>query len=54
LFINWFLTSFLVLPPIDTKDVKEESADVEKLANKCRDQMLEALKDITPPYKKTQ
>ncbi|KAI9484157.1 MAG: hypothetical protein EXX96DRAFT_166943 [Benjaminiella poitrasii] len=37
-----------VLPPISTEGVKEESADIEKLANTCRDQMLVALKEITP------
>ncbi|KAI7903601.1 uncharacterized protein BX663DRAFT_507047 [Cokeromyces recurvatus] len=37
-----------VLPPISTENIKEESADVEKLANKCREQMLVALKEITP------
>ncbi|KAI8879098.1 1-acylglycerol-3-phosphate O [Backusella circina FSU 941] len=38
-----------VLPPISTKDIKEDSADIEKLANHCRDQMLVALKEITYP-----
>ncbi|CEP10151.1 hypothetical protein [Parasitella parasitica] len=37
-----------VLPPISTQGVVEESADIEKLANLCRDQMLAALKEITP------
>lgn len=37
-----------VLPPISTENVNESSADVEKLANECRDQMLAALKEITP------
>jgi lysophosphatidate acyltransferase len=39
----------LVLPPIPTKDIKEDSADIEKLANHCRDQMVAALKEITYP-----
>lgn len=44
-----------VLPPISTTDVVEESAEVQKLVDNCRDQMLAALKEITPPRnKKTQ
>lgn len=43
-----------VLPPISTTDILEESAEVQKLADNCRDQMLIALKEITPPHKKTQ
>jgi lysophosphatidate acyltransferase len=39
----------LVLPPISTKDIKEGSADIEKLANDCRDLMVTALKEITYP-----
>lgn len=38
----------LVLPPISTESVAEDSADIEKLANECRDQMLATLKEITP------
>ncbi|CAO3615869.1 unnamed protein product [Mucor hiemalis] len=37
-----------VLPPISTENVSESSADVEKLANECREKMLVALKEITP------
>lgn len=37
-----------VLPPISTEGVAEDSADIEKLANKCRDEMLATLKEITP------
>ncbi|KAI8988319.1 hypothetical protein BDF20DRAFT_814337 [Mycotypha africana] len=39
-----------VLPPISTEGVAEDSAEIEKLTNKCRDQMLEALQEITPAY----
>lgn len=47
-FIHLILILRLVLPPISTEGVAEESADIEKLANLCRDQMLAALKEITP------
>ncbi|KAI8389488.1 hypothetical protein BD560DRAFT_430443 [Blakeslea trispora] len=36
-----------VLPPISTEGVQEASADIEKLATECREQMLTALKEIT-------
>jgi lysophosphatidate acyltransferase len=42
-----------VLPAISTENVKEESADIEKLANECRDKMLIALKEITPAHTNT-
>lgn len=48
-FIHLILIFCLVLPPISTEGVAEESADIEKLANMCRDQMLATLKEITPP-----
>lgn len=44
----FFFFYLLVLPPISTEGVAEDSADIEKLANKCRDQMLATLKEITP------
>ncbi|CEI99928.1 hypothetical protein RMCBS344292_14003 [Rhizopus microsporus] len=37
-----------ILPPISTDGIKQESADIEKLATECRRQMLEVLKEITP------
>lgn len=46
---------FLVLPPIPTEGIKEESADIDKLTTLCRDRMLTALQEITPARnKKTQ
>ncbi|KAI8353619.1 hypothetical protein EDC96DRAFT_484769 [Choanephora cucurbitarum] len=36
-----------VLPAISTEGVEETSADIEKLATECREQMLTALKEIT-------
>ncbi|GAA5804375.1 hypothetical protein HPULCUR_009863 [Helicostylum pulchrum] len=43
-----------ILPPISTQFIKEESSDVQKFADDCREQMLAALKEITPEYKKSQ
>ncbi|KAI7888983.1 uncharacterized protein EV154DRAFT_424738 [Mucor mucedo] len=40
-----------ILPPISTKDVLEESSEVQKLADSCREQMLIALKEISPQKK---
>lgn len=37
----------LVLPPIETKDVLEDSASIDVLTNKVRDQMLTALLEIS-------
>lgn len=47
---------YIVLPPISTETIQEESAGIEKLATDCRQQMLDVLKDITPieTVKKTQ
>ncbi|KAI9315456.1 hypothetical protein BX666DRAFT_303511 [Dichotomocladium elegans] len=36
-----------VLPPVDTADIKEDSASIDVLTNKVRDQMLVALKEIS-------
>lgn len=41
-----------ILPPISTKDVLEESSQVQKLVDTCREQMLVALKEISPQTKK--
>jgi lysophosphatidate acyltransferase len=49
-----FINTSIVLPPISTENVLESSADVEKLANECREQMLVALKEITPVPKNAQ
>ncbi|KAI8364657.1 uncharacterized protein BYT42DRAFT_618813 [Radiomyces spectabilis] len=38
-----------VLPPVSTEAVKQDSADIEKLSVSVREQMLEALKEISDP-----
>ncbi|KAI8143013.1 hypothetical protein BJV82DRAFT_515790 [Fennellomyces sp. T-0311] len=44
-----------VLPPVDTTDVAENSESIDKLANRVRDMMLDALKEIsTSVDRKTQ
>ncbi|KAI8099091.1 uncharacterized protein BX664DRAFT_363232 [Halteromyces radiatus] len=37
-----------VLPPVSTEHVQEDSAAIDQLANKVRNQMLEVLRDISP------
>lgn len=40
-----------VLPPVDTRDVQEDSASIDKLSHAVREQMLSTLQEIsvTPP-----
>ncbi|CAO3595969.1 unnamed protein product [Absidia cylindrospora] len=36
------------LPPVSTEDVLEDSASIDQLSNKIRDQMLDTLREISP------
>lgn len=45
--IRFFLS--LVLPPVDTTNVQEDSESVDALANNVRDMMLTTLKEISIP-----
>lgn len=38
----------IVLPPVSTQDVLEDSASIDILSNDIRNQMLETLRDISP------
>lgn len=42
----------LVLPPISTKDISESSESIQDLTDSVRHQMLDALKEISPPDEK--